>query len=545
MTTADLLLDELRARGVRFVATLNGHGLDPFYLACRRAGMRMIDVRNEQAASYMAEVSGRLSRCVGVCAVSGAVAHANALTGVLNAHLDGAPMLLITGVTPLARLGRGDFQDFNPVPMANPICKYARLLDTPQRAAQIVHEALAAACSGRPGPVHLALPMDVALAEVDSAQAVRSGVQSGQVRHQPEADPALIAEAACQIKQAQRPVLVAGSGVYYAHGERTLAEFVAQQQIPTVVPIWDRGSIDQPIDAFVGIVGAASGGPSWLAEADLILLVAAESDYRVGQLSPPVLRQDAQVIRIHADEERLQRGIECGLSIHASVAKSLSQLTEACARLGCPPSAEWLAEACQMRDAYRRRCLARADRLPTGINGKDVVLAIGEVLTDETILVVDGGNIGQWFHQLLTDRYPGHWLTCGASGVVGYGIPGAMAARALHANRPVILLSGDGAFTFTVGELECAARQGLSFVAVVADDEQWGISVTGHVAEYGQPLYSTLGPTRLDRVAEGLGCRGVRVTQKDKLVSSLRSALCDGQRPTVIHVPIVPGSPAG
>ena len=114
-TAADLLVKELQARGVSFVASLNGHGLDPFYLACERAGMRIIDVRNEQAASYMAEVAGRLSRSVGVCAVSGAVAHANALTGVLNAWFDGAPMMLITDITPLARLGYGDFQDFNPV----------------------------------------------------------------------------------------------------------------------------------------------------------------------------------------------------------------------------------------------------------------------------------------------------------------------------------------------------------------------------------------------------------------------------------------------
>jgi len=112
MTVADVFVEELQARGVPFIATLNGHGLDPFYLACRRAGMRMIDVRNEQAAGYMAEVAGRLTRSVGVCAVSGAVAHANALTGVLNAWFDGAPMLLITGTTPHARLGYGDFQDF-------------------------------------------------------------------------------------------------------------------------------------------------------------------------------------------------------------------------------------------------------------------------------------------------------------------------------------------------------------------------------------------------------------------------------------------------
>ena len=543
MTAADLFVEELQARGVRFIATLNGHGLDPLYLACRRAGMRMIDVRNEQAAAYMAEVSGRLSRSVGVCAVSGAVAHANALTGVLNAWFDGAPMLLVTGITRLSRLGWGDFQDFNPVPMAVPISKYARRVDAPERVAQILHEAFAAATSGRPGPVHLSVPIDVASAEVGPAEAVRSGVRSGEVRHSQAADAELIEQAARLIRSAERPVLVAGSGVYYSHGERALAGFVGQQQIPTVVPIWDRGSVPEPIEPFVGVVGAASGSARLLPEADLVILAGAEFDYRVGQLSPPAIARDAAVIRIHADETCLRQGLESQLSIQAAPATALDQLTEACGRLDCPPAGQWLAEARKRRDAYRERCLAAADKLPAGTNGRDVVLAIGRVLTDQSILLVDGGNIGQWFHQLLLDRYPGHWVTCGASGVVGWGLPGAMAARALYPDRPVILLSGDGAFTFTVAELECAARAGLPFVAVVADDEQWGISVSGHVKGYGEPLYSTLGPTRLDQVAEGFGCRSARVEQKEELVPALRAAL-SADRPTVIHVPIVPGSPA-
>jgi len=292
----------------------------------------------------------------------------------------------------------------------------------------------------------------------------------------------------------------------------------------------------------MGVLGAATGGPRLLPDADCVLLLGTEFDYRIGQLAPPAVRADATIIRIHADEARLRQGSEADLSIHASPATALEQLTEACRRSNCPPKKTWLTEAASRRDAHRAECLEK--KLSGAITGRDVVLAIREVLTDDTIMLVDGGNIGQWFHQLLTDRYPGHWVTCGASGVVGWGLPGALAARALHPDRPVILLSGDGSFTFTVAELECAARQNLPFVAVVADDQQWGISVTGHVAEYGHPLYSELGPTRLDQVAEGFGCRGRYLQKKDELVPALRSALADNDRPTVIQVPIAPSSPA-
>jgi acetolactate synthase-1/2/3 large subunit len=165
------------------------------------------------------------------------------------------------------------------------------------------------------------------------------------------------------------------------------------------------------------------------------------------------------------------------------------------------------------------------------------------VLTDDTILILDGGNIGQWAHQFLCDRYPGHWLTCGASGVVGYGLPGAMAARLLYPDRPILLLSGDGAFTFTVAELESAARQRLNFVAIVADDAAWGIVVGEHRREYGRLMACELGPVRFDLVAEGFGCRGVRISNPQEIKPALREALAH-EHPTVIHVPIVRSSPA-
>jgi len=545
MTTAvDLLVDELKARDVAFVATLNGYGLNPFYLACDRAGMRVIDVRNEQAAGYMAEVAGRLSRSVGVCAVSGGVAHANAMTGVLNAWFDGAPMLLITGITPLKDLGRGNFQDFDPVPMARSVCKYARLLDVPERVPQLVHEAFAAASSGRPGPVHLALPLDVASAEVDPDQVVRSQVRSGSVRPAGNAAQEKIDEIVTALRQAERPVLVAGSGVYYARGEHALAQFVKQQQIPTFVPIWDRGSVNEPLNEFMGVVGAASGGPDLFTDTDLLFLAGAEIDYRVRWASPPGISRDTRVVRIDADPSRLCRGTETQITVNGSPATVLEQLTEACRQTDCPPVTEWLTEARRRKQVHYRNCVDAAAALAPGTNGKDVVLAIREVADNDALLLVDGGNIGQWFHQFGCNRYPGHWVTCGASGVVGWGLPGAMAARALYPDRQVILLSGDGSFTFTLGELECASRQGLHFVAVVADDERWGISATGHIRQFGRPLYSTLGPTRLDQVAEGLGCRGRRVEDREQLVPTLREAL-NTDAVTVVHVPIVPGSPAG
>src|SRR5262249_22509750 len=136
--------------------------------------------------------------------------------------------------------------------------------------------------------------------------------------------------------------------------------------------------------------------------------------------------------------------------------------------------------------------------------------ALENVLQTDPVLLIDGGSVGQWAHQVLcTDRYPDDWLTCGRSGVVGWGVGGAMAARLTFPARPVILLSGDGAFTFNVADIECAVRQNLPFVAVVADDQGWGITRIGHVRQFGEAIGSSLGPIAFADLARALGAEGV------------------------------------
>ncbi len=540
MNGAELFVRELQQREVLFIPTLCGHGMDPLDAACRDAGMRLVDVRNEQAAGYMAEVTGRLSRRVGVCAVSSGVAHANALTGVLNAHFDGAPMLLVTGCGPTETIGLGHFQDFDQTALAAPICKYARTIDRPERIPQILHEAFTAALSGRPGPVHLTLPLDIQTAEVDPDHIIRVLEPAASTPVASSGAPESIAAAADLLSRAERPLLIAGSGLYYAQGEGALAAFARTFSVPVVVPIWDRGSVPHPIDEFMGVIGAATGGPRLLPDADLVLMVGAACDYRVGYLQPPAVGKNARIVRIHADPVQLQQGAGAHLSILGDPRSILTRLVDACA---ASPKTAWLQEARSRRDAFRQRCQGVSRPESGACHALDMIDAVRSVLTDDTVVLIDGGNIGQWAHQALCDRYPGHWVTCGASGVVGYGLPGAMAARLLYPDRPVILISGDGALTFTVAEFETAARQNLGFVVLLADDEAWGITLTGHQKRYGQGITSELGPIRFDRMAEAFGALGIRVNSPDEIAPALRQGLT-ADVPALIHVPVVRSNPA-
>jgi acetolactate synthase-1/2/3 large subunit len=555
MIGADLLVRLLKAQDVPFVTTLCGNGLDPFYAACKRQGLRLVDVRNEQAAGYMADAVGRLTRRVGVCTSSSGVAHLNALTGVVNAYFDGAPMLLITGASESRTAGMGNFQDLDHVALARPVCKRAQRVDRPERISLAVQEAFAAARSGRPGPVHLTIPGDVLTASVDET-VVRRGPEAteggnvakptslaesktayGTVPSTPPSlgDPELLREAVNLLARAERPVLVAGSGVFYANAEEALRRLVESVGLPVVTPIWDRGVVSKPMPEYLGVIGAASGGPAVLNDADLILLVGSRVDYRLGYLKPSAVNEQARVVRIDRDPLELNQGVLPDVGILGDPSMVLRQVRDEWLRRHLSTHTQWLREAQTRTQRFHARWAQPPASSP--MTGHHLVEAIRGSLTDETIFLIDGGNIGQWAHVLLWDRYPGHWLTCGASAVVGWGLPAAIASKLLYPARPVLLLSGDGAIGFTITELETAVRHRAPIVAVVADDQAWGIVASDQKRSWGEPIASLLGPVDYARVAQGFGARGVTVAQPNELGPAIREAFSSGQ-PTLIEVPI-------
>lgn len=514
-TAVEWLVQGLQERGTEWISALCGHGLDPLFDACHRAGVRIVDVRNEQSAAYIADYSGRLTRRPGVCASSSGVAVANLLTGAMNAWFDGAPMLCLSGSADLATLGLGSFQDSPQVELAAPVTKLSKTLHTASHATQILDEAWQAATGPEPGPVHLMLPMDVQRTMVDEAdlQPALAAPSDGGT------SSARINGVARALLAAKRPLIIAGSGVFYSGEGEDVVAFAERFRIPVQTPIWDRGVFTSESDSFAGVVGAATGGPDLLAESDCLILAGVSADYRVRYL------RDAKL------SHRLARGWR--------------ELGERYADFGGEARTEWLAQARLARDAYSRTIAERAgsQRQPGMIHAVDVVEALRASLTGIASFLIDGGSIGQWAHQLLCDRkYPPHWLTCGRSGVVGYGLAGAMAARLCRPEAPVVLLSGDGAFTFTVAEIECAVRQKLPFVAIVADDRCWGITHSGHLKQFGQGIATGLGPIRFDLLAESMGARGVRVSSPDEIAPAIRAGIASGEV-TVIHVPISGGNP--
>ena len=300
LTGADVVVAQLVRNGVRWVATLCGNGLDPFYVACKKAGVRLVDTHNEQSAAYIADAYARLTGHLGVCAVSSGVAHCNALTGVANAYFDGAPVLLITSASEGYGSRRGVFQEFDQVGLAAPICKFASSVNHAEDVASLTRQAIAAATSGRPGPVHLTIPVDVFKEKVEDSLEEPIGMNPN-TQTIGRAEPEAIRRLLELISEAERPLIVGGSGLFYAGAQKPLVEFSEAAGVPMVTPIWDRGAVDEPHPNFLGVVGAVSGETRLLADADLVILAGAQVDYRLGFLRPPAVQPHLRVIRLDSD----------------------------------------------------------------------------------------------------------------------------------------------------------------------------------------------------------------------------------------------------
>ncbi|MBN1582032.1 MAG: thiamine pyrophosphate-binding protein, partial [Anaerolineae bacterium] len=427
MNGAQWVVRTLRDRGVEHVFVLCGNGLDPFLVACRELGLNVIDVRNEQAASYMADTWGRMTGRLGVVAVSSGPGHTNALTGLANAFWDGGPMLLISGSSPQHTRGMDHFQELDQVGLAAPVCKYAARVGQVETLEHELNTALSAAVTGRPGPVHLTIPVDVFNAAVDEGGLLRPRAVPVQVVPRGSGGEELVRKAIDLLASAQRPFMVVGSGLFYARGWEAMAEFAELTDIPIVSHIWDRCCIEHPIPQYVGVTNEElNGAMCMLPQADVILVVGARIDYRLSHGRPPGVSKEARIVRIDVDPSEINRTVVPDVGIVGSPRAVLQQLIEeACRVVGWSNSA-WLAEVCARRDGLLEAwdALGREDVCP--VPAIRICREIKPFLERDITFLLDGGNIGRWAHMTLFDRHPAHWFTCGASGVVGWGLPGAV-----------------------------------------------------------------------------------------------------------------------
>ena len=529
------VVSELQRAGVRRVFALCGDHLNPLYMACAELGMEVVNTRHEAAAVHMADAWARTTRQIGVAFVTGGPGLTNAVTGIATAHLAGSPVLVIAGQSPMANEDRGGLQEIPQLEIVREITKWSRVVRDPARVREYLDSAICRSLEGHPGPVFLAIPVEV----------FKSGSHSRVIAAPPSpvrlpgAGGEEVIQVAELISAAARPVLIAGSDAHWAHAEEALHAFVAKTGMPTFTIDLARGLVADRVAGMFGYADPAlNPAAKAIADADLVLLVGHNLDFRTqfGAL----VSAHARVVELVVDQFQHGRNRTPDLALLCDLPSTLRALTRA---LGAPSPAHgaWASELRAARARGEASWKETARREPaSSIHPLDICEALGPWLDDDTCIVLDGGDFVQWPRAFLSAGGPGQWLRLGPMSTLGAGLPFANAVQLARPESRVILLTGDGGFGFYGFELHTTGLLGLPIKVVMGNDGLWGTERRFQTVAYGaERIFGIeVGGFPYDKYAQLFGAWGAQVSERSELGTALEE-LMRHEGPGLLNVSIV------
>ncbi len=535
-TVAELVAATLRAAGVRLAFTVPGESFLPVHDAFHAIGIRVVATRHEGAAAMAAEAYGQLTGRPAVCLGTRAVGAANLSIGIHTATADSTPMFALVGDVHRAVRGREAFQEVDLVDTVGRLAKWAGRLEDAEGAAATLESAARAVLEGRPGPALLAMPEDV----LDLA--LPEGAKAPVVRPHPEAPTAAEVRAVLhELAGAERPLILAGAGVLRARCSNDLVRLAELLHVP-VVSSWRRGDVipnDHPL--YLGMTGFGSPASvgERIAAADVLLVVGSRlSEPTTSGYTLPAPGQRWIHIDVEPRTEAVQGTPAPAMAIRADARAFLraatSKLKDAVLLAG--PLAARDEHNAADRAAYEAASVV--DEHPWsghGVNPGRIVADLRRLLPEDAIVTTDAGAFAGWAARGFRFRRPGTFLGP-TSGAMGYGMPAAIAAAVVHRERRVVALVGDGGMGMTLAEFETAVREGAHVVAVVFDNERYGM-IRDHQDRRGSAASpgTDLGPLDFAAAARACGARGVRVDTDAAFEPALRTALA-ASGPTLIQV---------
>ncbi|HZY05162.1 MAG TPA: thiamine pyrophosphate-binding protein [Anaeromyxobacteraceae bacterium] len=523
LTGGQLVARMLRREEVSTVFTLSGLHVAPIYAGCVEEGIRLVDTRHEQAAAHAADAWARLTRGVGVAVVTAGPGVTDAVTGVANAWAAASPLVLLGGAAPTFNQGRGSLQEMPQTQLFQGISKWSDRVPSPELVPSFLARAFRLAQAGRPGPVFLEIPWDVLSNGAD--EAVAEQVTRYRTEARSPGDPRQVEAALQLLTVAERPVVLAGSSVWWDDAVQPLERFATRTGAPVYLNGMGRGCLPPGHPCFF-----QHSRKEALAQADVVLAVGTPLDFRLGYGTEPTFAAGAKVIQVDVDAGEIGRNRPIEVGIVGDSRSVLSQL-EAGARpaVGAASWRERLrsAEATRME---KQRVFEQSDQRP--IHHFRLARAVEEVASraGDVTYVGDGGNVVAVAAKVLKVPKPGRWLDPGPLGCLGVGAPFAIAAKLLAPERPVCVIQGDGAFGLNGFDFETAVRFKLPMVVVVGNDAAWGQILIPQRSLYGDEKSpaTRLAPTRYDRVVEAFGGKGEHVEHARDLVPALERAFASG-----------------
>jgi len=521
--TGELIALALKRAGTRNLFTLNGGHIWPILTGATEHGIRIVDVRHEQSAAFAAEGWAKVTRECGVAAVTAGPGVTNAVTALAQAQSGDSPMLVLGGRAPVARWGMGSLQEMDHVAVARTLTKQASTLASPEDAFACVLQLMRTALSRRTGPVFMDVPIDVFFGAADLPEATEHLIPDPG----PPPDPDAVRRVAGLVRDAQRPAVIAGGAVWWAHAEDELRRFVEAAHLPTSVNGMARGMLPPGHPLFFSRARGKA-----LGQADLILVVGVPLDFRLNFGQSPVFAEDAKIVYIDVDDHRKHRPAE--VSILGDVKAALAALGAAVG--GSPERHDWLEQLrkAEMDARSRDSTMTESDSSP--VHPARLIAEVNRFADPDAIIVGDGGDFVSFAGRLIERQTPGLWLDPGPFGALGSGPAYAMAAKLAHPDRQVILLSGDGAFGFSAMEFDTLVRHKVPVMCVIGNNGIWALEKHPMQNMLGLSIAADLAPrTRYDKVVEALGGFGQLVDRPDQIRPALERAFKAGV-PACINV---------
>lgn len=523
----------LKNENVAHIFTLCGGHIAPVYDGCLDEGIRVVDTRHEQAAAHAADAYGRLTRGIGVAAVTAGPGVTDAVTAVANAYYAGSPLVLLGGAAPLSQQGRGALQEIEQVAILKPITKWSTTIRETSRIPEMLTQAIRIALSGRPGPVFVELPFDVLFnfVEEDDVKFPSSYRSSARAF----GDPRAVTAATRLIAESSRPTLLAGSQVYWDGAGEALASFVEATSAPIFTNGMGRGTLAMDHPNCLQLSRGAA-----FRESDLIIAVGTPMDFR---LHYGEFEGNPKLIQIDVDPSEIGRNRSVDIGIVGNAEAILGQLTGALTQtLKGKRFDEWLSHLQAIEEDKHTAQAVWEDCGDRPIHQLRLARDLNRFIDANTIVIGDGGDVVGLAAKVLTIRKPGHWLDPGPLGCLGVGLPFALAAQLLNPGDKVLVLSGDGSFGLNGMEFDTAMRFKLPIVVVVGNDGQWGEIRLPQVALVGEEraVATQLAPeTRYDLFAQAFGGYGELVDDPDEILPAVKRAFASGE-PSVVNVLLDP-----